>query len=110
MKFKKILLFIGLVIGIALLTINIFFHALLPSFFYSSFFWWLLIFYFICAWNFRLNSGIALWTAFFLFLSSSLLTSAKISGGEFVIRLSLLMWIIGLIQALVEYKTIKKNS
>lgn len=104
MKFRQIILFMMLAVGLALLILNLFFNNLFPSFSYSLLFWWLLFFYISCAWNFSLDSGFTLWVAFILFLISSLLTLLNLGIlGEFILRLSLIAWIIGLIQALKEY-------
>ena len=110
MKFKHTVLLIALVVGLASVVIQMFFNSLLPSFFYSFFFWYLLIFYYLCIWSFHLRSGFTLWTAFILFLFSALITSINLREvGEFFMRLSLICWIIGLIQSLKEYKKSKRD-
>lgn len=108
MEFKRIVLLLTLIIGLASLLIHIFFNNLLPYFLYSFVFWWMLVFYFICAWNLHLASGFTLRLAFTFFLLSGIFTTVYLKEfGEFLIRCSLLLWIIGLIQSLIEYKKIK---
>lgn len=71
---------------------------------WSLIYWWVVIFVISLIWHFRLGSGFSLWLALSLFVLSALLTSISLrETGEIFMRLSFLGWIIGLIQAMIEY-------
>ena len=105
MKFKQIILFIVLIIGAGLLIKSIFFNALLPSFFYSFFYWWLLVFIIFLGLILHFKSIAYLSAAFILFFISAVLTTVGLREiAEIVMRISIMGWIIGLVQSAIEYK------
>ena len=110
MKFTQIMLLITLVVCLSVVLIQTFYNNLLPSFFNSFFFLWLMIFYYMCIWNFHFKGGFTLLLAFILFFISGVLTSIYlIEYAEFLMRCSLVIWIIGLIQSMIEYKGLPRT-
>ena len=66
-------------------------------------YWWVLLFVIWLIWTFRLDSKYALWSVLFLFILSALFTSISLRGvGEVLMRLSLLGWMIGVVQSISE--------
>lgn len=102
---KRFIIFIISVAGLisAILLTGIYY--LLPSFFWPFFYWCFLILYLFFIRIFQRGSGFSLWVAFILFLVSGLITSISMRGaGEFLMRLSVIGWLVGLVQSMREYK------
>lgn len=104
-KFKRLNLFVILSVGLISIFLHILIYNLFPSLFWPFFFWWLLILYILFIRNVHLASGFSLGAAFVLFLFSALVTSINLRWvGELLMRLSLLGWLVGIIQSMAEYK------
>lgn len=69
--------------------------------------YWLILFIFILIiWIMKKNSGFALSIAFTLFILAAILTVFNLRNlAETFMRLSLIGWLIGILQALLEYRT-----
>lgn len=68
-------------------------------------FWWVFIGWIFLTYFFKLKSRLAFAVAFILFLIAALLTTINLqSFAETIMRISFIGWIIGFVQALIEYK------
>lgn len=97
---------VGLLVGLFLVTIIMTIISVTGENSLEPFIYWLVLLSAIwLIWVFHLNSKLSLWTALSLLILSALFTSVGLGEvGETVMRLSLLGWIIGLVQRLLEYK------
>ncbi len=109
-KIKRISLGSLLAIGLLSMILYLLFNNLISLLFWIFFYWWFWIFYVIFLWNYGYKATFTLKVAFTLFISSGLAVSINLLNlGEFLMRTSLLLWIIGLIQSLIEYKRSKNG-
>lgn len=98
-KFKVLVLFIIVVAGLFMAT----FQNRLPIDYFI--YWHVLIVIALVVWILQLGSQFTLWAAFILFFMSAFtvaIDSQKL--GEVLMRLSLISWMVGLTQSLLELK------
>lgn len=74
---------------------------------YFSIIYWLTLFgWLFLIWNYKLESYQSLLPAFIFFVFGALLTVFGLFGiAEIFMRISLMGWLVGIVQALTEYKT-----
>lgn len=100
-KVKLVLFIIILVIGLVVRNFQ-------PNLFQYFVYWWVLVLIVLIGLSLRLKSQFYLLGAFALFFISALFTVVgSKETGEMIMRVSLIGWVIGLTQSLVEYKKSK---
>lgn len=95
-----VVLFLGLFLFQAWLRVSKSYFSVEPLLYWLLFIAWITVLL-----NFKLRSVYALAVAFGLFLISAIMVTVGFSRiGEVAMRISFMGWIIGIIQALFEYK------
>lgn len=70
-------------------------------------YWAILVIWIIAIWVLKKNSGFSLLLAFVLFIISATLTVLTFRNlAEPIMRVSLIGWIVGIFQALIEYRVL----
>lgn len=70
-------------------------------------YWAILVIWIIAIWGLKKNSGFSLLLAFVLFIISATLTVLTFRNlAEPIMRVSLIGWIVGIFQALIEYRVL----
>lgn len=98
---NKLILFIGLVLPglVAILLVS-----RLNPFLAPLIYWWVLGLCIITVWFFKLSSSPVLLSSFGLFIFAAILTTIRITNlAEIIMRLSLIGWLVGFTQAVLEY-------
>ncbi len=101
---KKIKLILLIILGIIILMIGILLYFLQLSI-WGTFYWFILIFLVFVKLLLEFSSKYILLAAFILFLCSALITTVGLQVlGELTMRISFIFWIVGIIQAVEEYR------
>ncbi|GEM_PF-3914133 len=107
MRVIKLLIFAGFVIlFLGLFVLQAWFNITKSDFSLQPLVYWLVfVVWIMVLLNFRLSSSWTLAAAFVLFLLAAALSTLGHAGtGEATMKISFIGWIIGIIQALIEYK------
>lgn len=95
---------ISLIIAWSLMIIYLSVNSFVDGYYFEQYMYWLVLIgllYFI--WQFKQNSGFALYFSFILFIISAIIVSLGFkSVGEFVMRLSFILLLTGYVQSLIE--------
>lgn len=107
LKLVKVLVIVSyIVIFLGLFGLQIWAQSTGSRFSVSSLiYWWVLFGWLGLIYWFKWGSSASLTPAFILFIIAALLTTVGLRGiGETVVRISFIGWMVGIVQALVEYK------
>lgn len=102
---KFVFIFVYVFIFLGIVTLKFWLQSVGPGFFSNSLYWMILLGWLFLTWNFKWKSSVSMSVGFILFVSGAFFTTFGFRDhGETVMRLSFIGWMVGVAQALVEYR------
>lgn len=107
---KLVFIFVYTLVFLSIAVLKFWSQSVGPSFFTDFLYWMVLFGWVLLIWNFKWKSSTTMIVALILFIFAALFTTLGFRDpGETTMRLSFIGWMVGVVQALVEYRRNEKK-
>ncbi len=106
---KLIFIFVYVLVFLGMVAFEVWFQVVGSSL-DTQIYWMILFGWIFLIWHFRWRSSVSMVSALTLFIFSAFLITLGFGNlGEITMRLSFVGWLVGIVQALVEYRSNEKS-